>query len=88
MTFDELVREVATTEGWANSAARRIVANIFELVTREVLHGSGRVNVPQFGVFIRRVTPPNKRPVGGVLKKLRGSTRVVFRVSSGAKVSE
>lgn len=87
MTFDELFHKVALSEGLTISQTKRVINATFDEIKVAAL-GGDRVGIPQFGVFLRRTTKASERPVGGVLKKVAASSRVVFRASTGAKVSE
>lgn len=85
MTFQELVREIALSEGVSYAKSRRFITAVFDEIAEQSLAGE-RVVIPQFGVFASRVTEASTRPVGGIPKKIAASKRVVFRVSEGAKV--
>ncbi|MFZ2152128.1 MAG: HU family DNA-binding protein [Minisyncoccia bacterium] len=87
MTFDELFRVVAEKEGLTHSKAKSVIKTTFDEIKAAALKGS-RVGMPQFGIFSSRATAGGLRPVGGVLKPIAAAKRVVFKASTGAKVSE
>ena len=88
MTFDQLFKKVAAEEGVSFRQAKLIIECAARVTKEEVLNGSGRVLWPQFGVFDRRVTKEHKRSIGGVMRTVPAKSRVIFRVSVGAKRSE
>lgn len=88
MTYDELFKEVSLRQSVTNALAKEIIRETFSVIKENVLTGDGRNCIPQFGTFVQRRTKAAVRPVMGVPTKVPASTRVVFRVSSGAKSSE
>jgi len=88
MTFDELIKKVAVKRGLTERYTREFILDTFDEIKENVLNGDGRNGIPQFGVFLRRLTKAAIRPVMGSPVAVPASSRVVFRVSTGAKVSE
>jgi nucleoid DNA-binding protein len=88
VTLDDLARQLAEAEDMPIAKARSVVHTTFDLIRIGVLEKGGRFGMPQFGVFSRRVTKGGLRPVGGQMKQIPTSKRIVFRVSTGSKVSE
>jgi nucleoid DNA-binding protein len=88
VTLDELARTLAEQKDLSVAKSREVIHTVFEEIRRAVLERGERFVMPQFGAYSRRVTPGGLRPVGGQMKQIPTSKRIVFRVSTGSKRSE
>ena len=88
MIYADLIKAVALKRGLTKKFAEEIIDTAFDEIKQNVLKGDGRNNIPQFGTFTKHKRKSGVRPVFGVPMKVLPSSRVVFRVSAGAKVRE
>lgn len=66
MTFNQLVREYARVHrGKTLDQARQDIISLFDLLSMEVLEGSGSVRIPRIGTFKRRDYPERHMKVPG-----------------------
>jgi nucleoid DNA-binding protein len=93
MTFNQLVREYARVHrGKTLDQARQDIISLFDLLSMEVLEGSGSVRIPRIGTFRRRDYPAREVKVPGgsrspspITKRVPPSRKVAFVPSTWLK---